>query len=104
MDWYKIRGQIGDDCIKTLSDAGAVKVGNKNFQILIPNGHGDGITRVGVVKPGQVSCEELNYFSVIEGQDINIYDYDCTDGEACERISGRYSIYYGEGFVVFEKR
>lgn len=104
MDWYKIRGQIGDECIKTISDAGSVRVGNKDIQILIPNGHGDGITRVGVVEKGIVDCSELNFFAILEGDDINIYEYDCDDTEVCERISGKYFVYYGEGFVVFEKR
>ena len=45
--WYRIRELFGDRCFKTASDVGSLLVGNEEFQVLIPNGYGDGTTRVG---------------------------------------------------------
>lgn len=46
--WYRIRELFGDRCFKTASDVGSLLVGNEEFQVLIPNGYGDGTTRVAV--------------------------------------------------------
>lgn len=43
--WYRIRELFGNRCFKTASDAGSLLVGNEEFQVLIPNGYGDGTTR-----------------------------------------------------------
>ena len=45
--WYRVRELFGNRCFKTASDVGSLLVGNEEFQALIPNGYGDGITRVG---------------------------------------------------------
>ena len=50
--WYRIRELFGDRCFKTASDVGSLLVGNEEFQVLIPNGYGDGITRVAVFNKG----------------------------------------------------
>lgn len=43
--WYYLRNQLGDKSIKTISDAGALRIGVDGLEIHIPNGHGDGYTR-----------------------------------------------------------
>lgn len=58
--WYRIRDLFGDRCFKTYSDVGSLLVGNEDFQVLIPNGMGDGTTRVAVFKKDDdVSCGRL---------------------------------------------
>ncbi len=87
---------------RTASDAGSVKIGNDKFSILIPNGYGDGMTDVCIVytKDNPFS-NVLKFLTSVEGT-IFIYSYDC--GDAVETtLIGRFGIYHGNGFVVFEK-
>lgn len=88
---------------KTVSDAGSVKIGNGSFSILIPNGYGDGMTDVCVVDDRNENpfADVLKFLTSVEGK-IDIYSADC--GNSVETgLIGRYGIYYGYGFVVFEK-
>lgn len=99
-DFYFIRGLIGDRQFKTVSDAGSVRIQNGGFHVLIPNGHGDGYSRVAVIENRDEWNEEvLNYWSMVEG-DFAICSGDCTDLVA-KYMSGRYHVYYGDSFVVF---
>ena len=100
--WYLLREQLGDRVFKTSSDAGSVKVGSDAFSVLLPNGHGDGVTRVAVVDRDSWCSNFLTFFTSIQGDAINIYSYDCGSSIA-KTIEGRYGVYYGDGFVVFEK-
>lgn len=102
----------------TESDAGAVKIGiNGKFTILIPNGYGDGDVCVLVTEKDEPGTEQAKgeFFTSIEGDEINIYAYDCKGyrgDEIVTTLRGRYGIYTdseekdGEiigGLVVFEK-
>lgn len=101
--WYRVREMFGDNVIKVSSDAGSVKIGVNNMSILIPNGYGDGITRVGVLDNArEFNDDMMTFFTTISGKDIIIYDYDCGD-VAAATISGRYNIYYYSGLVAFVK-
>lgn len=101
--WYKVREMFGDEVIKTSSDAGSVKVGVDNMSVLVPNGYGDGITRVGIIENSRKFNDDMmSYFTAIQGKDMIIYDYDCGD-VAATTISGRYNIYYYSGLVAFVK-
>lgn len=101
--WRRVRAMFGDDVIKTSSDAGSVKVGVVNMSVLVPNGYGDGITRVGVFDNArEFNDDMMTFFTTISGKDIIIYDYDCGD-VAATTISGRYNIYYHSGLVAFVK-
>lgn len=108
--WYRIRDLFGDRCFKTYSDVGSLLVGNENFQVLIPNGIGDGTTRVAVFK------KEDDVFGglielMMDGQHgptlsgkFNIYSYDCDNpavDEPCKKLDGRYFTYFYDGFVAF---
>lgn len=39
--WYRIRELFGNRCFKTASYVGSLLVGNEEFQVRIPNGHGE---------------------------------------------------------------
>ena len=100
---YRVREMFGDNVIKTSSDAGSVKIGVDNMSILVPNGYGDGITRVGIIENArEFNDDMMTFFTTISGKDIIIYDYDCGD-VAATTISGRYGIYYYSGLVAFVK-
>jgi hypothetical protein len=101
--WYKVREMFGDNVIKTSSDAGSVKIGVANMSILVPNGYGDGITRISIFdNPKDFNDCMMSYFTTVKGTNIIIYDYDCGD-VAATTISGRYAIYYYSGLVAFVK-
>ena len=100
--WYRVRAMFGDEVIKTSSDAGSVKVGVANMSVLVPNGYGDGITRVGIIEKTGFNDDMMSYFTTIKGENMIIYDYDCGD-VAATTISGRYNIYYYSGLVAFVK-
>ena len=101
--WYKVREMFGDEVIKTSSDAGSVKIGVANMSVLVPNGYGDGITRVAIFDNSEgFNDSMMSYFTTVKGTDIIIYDYDCGD-VAATTISGRYNIYYYSGLVAFVK-
>lgn len=103
--WYRVRGMASKGVVyKTISDAGSVKVKIGNTSILIPNGHGDGITRV-------VDFSDINNFNdhmftrgslvTLEGK-FSICDYDCGSDEIVE-LDGKYSVWVYEGIVFFVK-
>lgn len=103
--WYKIREMFGDRQFKTGSDAGSVKIGNDSFTVLVPNGEGDGITRVAVFDSPtdrqHFNDSMMKPFTLIDG-DFNIYNYDCGESVA-KKLSGRYYIYVYQGLVAFVK-
>lgn len=108
--WYRIRELFGDRCFKTYSDVGSLLVGNESFQVLIPNGMGDGTTRVAVFKKGDDVFGGLidlmmdrKHGPTLSGK-FNIYSYDCDKPEVdepCKTLEGRYLTYYYDGFVAF---
>lgn len=107
MIWREIRGIMGDRCLKTVSDAGAVRVGSETFSVLIRNCRGDGATRVAVFdeEPQELSGlmgAVMLFQTSIEG-DFNIYDYDCTGGNPIMHLAGRYAAYSYDGIVIFIK-
>lgn len=91
--------------VRTTSDAGSVKIGNDSFSILVPNGSGDGETTIIITEHQRAfNSDLLQFFTSVEGT-IDIYNYDCggCGGEVIKTIEGRYGIFYGHQFVVFEK-
>lgn len=101
--WYRVREMFGDNVIKTSSDAGSVKIGVDNMSILVPNGYGDGISRVAIFDNSETFNDSMmSYFTTIKGENMIIYDYDCGNTPAAT-ISGRYAIYYYSGLVAFVK-
>ena len=101
--WYRVREMFGDNVIKTSSDAGSVKIGVDNMSILVPNGYGDGISRVAIFDNSETFNDSMmSYFTTIKGENMIVYDYDCGD-VAATTISGRYNIYYYSGLVALVK-
>ena len=89
---------------------GGLRVGNAEFSINIPNGYGDGDTRVAffddyIPKKGleynNFGVNELRYFTCLKGT-FNIYDDDCSKGYLAT-FSGRFGIYYRDGYIFFER-
>lgn len=83
--------------LTTYSDAGSVKVGIAGrFTALIGNGYGDGETLVTILEQNEALPEGARFENVIEGEEINIYAYDCSGWqgkEVVETLSGRYGCY-----------
>lgn len=108
--WYRIRDLFGDRCFKAYSDVGSLLVGNESFQMLIPNGMGDGTTRVAIFKKdddvfgGLVELMmDRKHGPTLSGK-FNIYSYDCANpsvDEPCKTLDGRYFTYFYDGFVAF---
>lgn len=102
--FYAIREKFGDRQFKTMSDAGSVKIGNDSFSILIPNGRGDGTTRVAIFEKAEFTLENLMmFFSSFRTSKAFVYNYDCSGGEPIAEISGNFSVFYGHGFVALVK-
>lgn len=86
----------------TFSDVGSVKIGNDNFNILLPNGCGDGNTTVLILGKNEEPKENNHYICTIEG-DYGIYSYDLGD-EVIYEMQGKYNIYNSHnGVVIFKK-
>lgn len=101
-DWNFKRKILGNKQIKLNSDAGGIKVGTDNFSIIIPNGSGDGITRFAILNEDEINKTVFEYFTLLEGTEINVYEYDCGDKVLCT-LRGRYGSYYSDGFIVLVK-
>lgn len=100
--WKRVRAILGEKCAKTYSDCGGLKIGNDTFKSLISSNGGDGVTRYAVLEEGSFNTEMLDYVGVIEGSEINIYDYDCGN-DIVQTLSGKYAIYRYCGIIVFCK-
>lgn len=100
--WKAIRTMFGERCFKTESDIGGLKVGNDDFSIIVPNGRGDQTTRVAVFENRKDFNDSLMLFWTDVQGTFNIYSYDCGSVPVIT-LSGRYAIYYHDGFIAFEK-
>lgn len=102
--WYKVRGLLGGKIFKTDSEMGSVKIGNDNFSILIPNGYGDGTSRVAVLDKEEFPVGDyLDYFTTIKGK-FYIFRCDWSENVIPEQLDGEYAVYSWNGFVAFVKR
>ena len=102
MRWKAVREMFGDKCIKTKSDVGGVKVGaDTTFSVVVPNGRGNGTTRVAVFEDKSDFNDDLMEYSGISLHgDSMIYDYDCGN-TAVKLLNGDYLVYYYDGLVAF---
>lgn len=100
-DWYRIREMFGDKCFKTDSDAGGVLVGNEEFNLIVPNGYGDGTTRIAVFhRDDKFDASLMKYFVGLNGK-FNIYSHDCSFDLIEETLEGEFAVYYYDGLVAF---
>lgn len=97
--------------VETYSDVGATKVGNDDFAYEIGNGIGDGYT-VSVVIDRSQSFDERDSLNedffkmqgcLVARNNTYIYDYDCGNTKTNVMLKGRYIIYSGSGYVIFQK-
>ena len=104
--WKFNRGVLGEDCFKTSSEMGGVKIGNDKFSLVVPNGRGDGTTRAAVKSKAAQEAKSythhcFNFFVSVEGE-FNIYSSDCGN-EVAITVNGRYGVFYYDGMVLFEE-
>lgn len=89
--------------ISTISDRGAIKVGNDSFCVDIDNFGCEGYNVVYVIDTkDDVNLDFSKFVTSIEGTDINIYDYDCGNSVALKLKGRRYGVYAIENLVVFK--
>ena len=91
---------------RTISDAGAVKIGSDKFSALIPTGAGDGESAYCIYTQAEldavgINTADLHYFTLVSGS-FNIYDYDC-GCTVSETVEGVFSVFYDDGIVFFVK-
>lgn len=87
----------------TSSDAGGVKIGNDSFSVIIPNGYGDTDKNiVAVIDDNSLNKTAFDFWSVVEGTNISIYEYDCGN-DTVATLSGEYGVYVNDRVIVFEK-
>ena len=108
--WYKLRSFLGDNCNKSLSDSGSLKIGNDDFALFIGNGYGDGITRYAIFDYEPEWADWFGhvqeYFSVKKDDSIFVYSYDCGDESSRTGISlsvGSYCARAYDGLVLITK-
>lgn len=106
--------------IVTISDIGSVRIGNEQFNVLIPNEYGDGPTQVGFADAQDEAFNDsmMRHYTSVGGQ-FHIYDHDgggavtdVIDGEyvtgeenaIAATIEGDFSIYTTPGVVAFVKQ
>ena len=96
------------------SDIGSCLIGNKDWNLAIPNCYGDGLTIIQIFDDKDEDFDEyekannLEYVASAQGT-FNIYNYDCAFVKGCRNedviatLSGEYCIYQGEQIIAFVK-
>lgn len=97
-------------------DCGSITIGTKECRSNFSNGYGDGCFSVEVIstekqkKTFNKHYSKWRYVGSVEGTGINVYDYDCLDGDELEdeshilfALSGRYGVYCNNGKIVLDK-
>lgn len=74
-------------------DAGSVRLGLGDNYYYIPNGYGDGRCTVELYDVAADFDGCGSYNGIVEGNDIRLYDYDCSNADVVAVLSGRYHIY-----------
>lgn len=100
--WYFVRENFGNRCIKISSDAGGVRFGTKDFSLIVPNGYGDGITRLAVFENYKAFYSDniMQYFTSVNGR-FSIFG-DCGDyDQTIADLDGDYFVYTYRGLVAF---
>lgn len=81
-------------------DAGSLKVGGKDFSILINNNVGDGCFCWYVCNEKDIP-EKAEFVLAFQGVGLHIFDYDCSDGEPVEGaiLTGSFFAYSHNGDI-----
>lgn len=96
-----VRSNIGTELIESFGVNG-VSVGSEKLRITLPSGSGDAISHIALKNSGEWDSSFLNYLMSFEGE-LNIFASDVDDEILKTLDYACYNIYYGYGFVVFEK-
>ena len=111
-EWYAVRNAITDNFIKVNSDAGSVGViyGNEFYNdefFLVPNFHGDGLARVGVVNSFPETLKaQMHAIGYFHGKRLMLSDSDCAVIPRTDLEINRdawYECFSRDGIVVFAK-
>ena len=79
-------------------------IGNEDFNIIIPNGYGDGETIVYLVDDNVGNLDNMaNFFTSFNANDTHIYAEDTNLKKTKINLDGRYGAYYYDGTVIFAK-
>lgn len=93
--------------ITSMSDIGAVKVGNSNFAVNISNKYGDtynnDIFIIESEKGQNLNFDFAKFETEIIGTDMNIYDYDCGNTIQYKLKNERYGVFAYERLLIFQK-
>lgn len=89
----------------THSDCGGVLIGNENFNIVIPNGYGDGETRLFILdENNEIQLHNMaKFFTSFNADDIKVYAEDTSRKREIINLNGRYGAYFHDGIVIFER-
>ena len=102
---------------KYYSDVGSIKIGNKEFNIDVHNGYGDGEHQVTIVKhkitkefPELYNLKnDYRFVTTMDGNNYNIYNYDSLKTEELDdpryiitTLNGKFAIYINYGDVLIE--
>lgn len=83
-------------------DAGSIKVGVKGLSLLISNGVGDGCFSWEVTTEEPSEKHGWRFETCLQGKNIQIFDYDCSDGIPYkEEFTGSFMVYTKNGNVKF---
>lgn len=88
--------------IETDSDCASTKVGNENFKAYINNNCGDGLTINIIDENDEFNHSFFTFQGMIEGNDFNIYDYDCGE-KPIHKLNGKYLTYSDNSIILFQK-
>jgi len=80
-------------------DAGSLKIGNKDFQVLVSNGIGDGGYEWYVVDSDEDLPKDAHLEQCIQGKHIKIFCYDCDDYTYGYELNGSYFVYSHHGYM-----
>lgn len=89
----------------TYSDCGGVLIGNDNFNIVIPNGYGDGETKLFILDDNnKIQLYNMaKFFTSFNADDTKVYAEDTSRKREVINLKGRYGAYFNDGIVIFEK-
>ena len=77
-------------------DAGSLKVGNDEFQMLIGNGYGDGCFNVTI--SDEQPEGDWEFVGSFQGKNVNIYSYDCAS-HPIHNVTGTVHVYRNYGYM-----
>lgn len=92
-------------------DGGTIMIGNSSSRVCITNNFGDGLHSVFMYdKNDDFDSTGWEFKGTVEGDNINVYDYDCLHGDELNNpehilctLTGRYAVSVSKGSVVLEK-